>query len=54
MPRQTEVNYEKEILRKIRVAETAYSVTPYGSVREACLKELEKLYKELEEIRNPK
>lgn len=47
-------NSEKEILKKIRFAEAAYSITPYGSVKEAAAKELQKLYKELEEIRNPK
>lgn len=50
---QREINYKKEILRKIRVAEHALQITPYGSVREAALKELEKLYKELNEIKNP-
>ena len=41
-------------MKKIRVAEHALRVTPYGSVKEAAAKELEKLYKELEEVRNPK
>ena len=45
---------EKEVLEKIRIAEHAYSVTPYGTVKDAAAKELQKLYKELEEIRNPK
>jgi len=55
MPRPIlNINPEKEILKKIRVAEAAYSITPYGSVKEAAAKELQKLYKELEEIRNPK
>ncbi|MBS1516589.1 MAG: hypothetical protein JSS91_00720 [Bacteroidetes bacterium] len=48
------INYEKEILKKIRVAEHALRVTPYESVREAAIKELQKLYKLLNEIRNPK
>ena len=55
MPRPVlNINPEKEVLRKIRVAEQAYSISPYGSVKDAAAKELEKLYKELEEIRNPK
>ena len=55
MPRPVlNINPEKEVLKKIRVAEHAYSITPFGSVRDAAAKELEKLYKELEEIRNPK
>lgn len=55
MPRPIlNINPEKEILKKIRVAEAALRVTPYGSVKEAAMKELQKLYKELEEIRNPK
>lgn len=48
------INYEKEILKKIRVAEHALRVTPYPNIKEAAMKELEKLYKELNEIRNPK
>jgi len=48
------INPEKEIKKKIRVAEHTYSITPYGSVKEASAKELEKLYKDLEEISNPK
>ena len=47
-------NSEKEILKKIRVAEHALWITPHESVREVAMKELEKLYKELEGIRNPK
>lgn len=55
MPRPIlNTNPEKEIKKKIRVAEHAYSLTPHGSVKESAAKELEKLYKELEEIRNPK
>ena len=55
MPRPIlNINPEKEILKKIRVTEHAYSITPYGSVKEVALRELEKLYKELEEIKNPK
>jgi len=55
MPRPIlNINPEKEVLKKIRVAEHAYSITPYGSVKDAAAKEIEKLYKELEEIRNPK
>jgi len=55
MPRPIlNINPEKDIKKKIRVAEHAYSITPYGSVKEAAAKELEKLYKELEEISNPK
>ena len=55
MPRPIlNINPEKEVLKKIRVAEHAYSITPFGSVRDAAAKEIEKLYKELEEIRNPK
>jgi len=55
MPRpKLNINSEKEILKKIRVAEHALSITPYGTVKEAAVHELEKLYKELEEIRNPK
>ncbi|HRI86453.1 MAG TPA: hypothetical protein PK536_13500 [Ignavibacteria bacterium] len=42
---------EKEILKKIRAAEIALRLTPYGSVREAVVKELEKLNKDLEEIK---
>lgn len=48
------INPEKEILKKIQVAEHACTVSPYITIKEAALKELEKLYKELEEIRNPK
>jgi hypothetical protein len=48
------VNYEREVLKKIRAAEIALRVTPHGSVKEVAVKELEKLHKELEEIRNPK
>ena len=45
---------EKEVLKKIRIAEHALTATPHRSVKEAAMKELEKLYKELEETRNPK
>jgi len=55
MPRPIlNINPEKEVLKKIRVAEHALSITPYGNIKESAAKELEKLYKELEEIRNPK
>lgn len=48
------INYEREVLKKIRVAEHAYKINPFGSVKDAAEKELLKLYKELEEIRIPK
>ena len=55
MPRPIlNINPEKEILKKIRIAEHAYSVTPYGTVKDAADKELQKLYKELNEVRTPK
>lgn len=44
------INPEKKILKKIRIAVHAYSITPYDSVREATDKEQEK---ELEKISNP-
>jgi len=50
----TKLNSEKEILKKFRFPEHAYSNTPFGSVKKAAAKELEKLYKELNEVRNPK
>ncbi len=55
MPRPIlNINPEKEIIKKIRVTEHALVSTPFEIVKKAAVKELEKLYKELEEIRNPK
>lgn len=54
MQRHINSDPEREVLKKIQIAQAVFNATPQPAVKAAALRELENLYKELEEIRNSK